>query len=530
MKSDKQSPSSSSSSSMDSPFQNDDVFLDALDVCPFHHCSAAGHHRSPESSPSSSSTISHPDPPSPSPATTLRRRSIRRRSPVRDSTNHTNSDSDSNLINASRTSFRTKPNREILKENENFPEKVRSFQTLPLPLPNVVTEEKSEESTLTTAQNDAVPGDSAESSSQLTDSSSNSLDYITGLVIRLIVFQVKLFVFLMKLPVLSIFYFCMFFVNPFGTIKKGKAYFMGILGRAWGCVLGFIGPSLEGFFKDNKSMWNVAFRYGWGLLWSIYVCCILIALLVSSLVISGFLMKCLVEKPFRMRHVLNFDYTKQSPVAYVPIMSCAGVGVGQDLEKGVVAASGWVGKGVIPARQKVQVTVSLVVPESGYNRNLGVFQIRVDFLSSNGKTIASSSQPCMLKFRSEPIRLIMTFLKIVPLVTGYISETQTLDVKIRGLVVGDVPASCLKVTLEQRAEYLSGAAGIPQIYDSAILVESELPLFKRIIWYWKMSLFVWITIMAFMMQLLFVLVCCWPVIIPRTRQRSETNNNLNATS
>ncbi|KAK7261356.1 hypothetical protein RIF29_27665 [Crotalaria pallida] len=42
-------------------------------------------------------------------------------------------------------------------------------------------EEKSEKSTLTTAQNDAVLGDSAESSSQLTDSSSNSLDYITGL-------------------------------------------------------------------------------------------------------------------------------------------------------------------------------------------------------------------------------------------------------------------------------------------------------------------------------------------------------------
>ncbi|KAK7290542.1 hypothetical protein RIF29_05041 [Crotalaria pallida] len=49
---------------------------------------------------------------------------------------------------------------------------------------NVVTEEKSEESTLTTAQNDAILGDSAESSSQLTDSSSNSLDYITGLIDR----------------------------------------------------------------------------------------------------------------------------------------------------------------------------------------------------------------------------------------------------------------------------------------------------------------------------------------------------------
>lgn len=60
----------------------------------------------------------------------------------------------------------------------------------------------------------------------------------------------------------------------------------------------------------------------------------------------------------------------------------------------------------------------------------------------------------MLRFRSEPIRLVTTFLKIVPLLTGYISETQTLDAKMNDFVEGDVPTSCLKVTLEQRAEYL----------------------------------------------------------------------------
>lgn len=440
------------------------------------------------------------------------------------------------MINGSRTSFRRDRNPEISKENENFSEKhssnqeeVRSF-----PSASVITEEKNDESTLTTAENYDVSGNSAESALELVDSSSNSLDYVAGLVIRAIEFQIKLFVLLLKFPVLLMFHGCMFFVDPFGTIKKGKGFFMGILARMWGCVFGCIGPSFEGFFNEHNSLWKVAFRCGWGLLWSIYVCCILIALLVSSLFVSGFLVKYLVEKPFQMRQVLNFDYTKQSPVAYVPLMSCAGVGGRQDSETNV-AIGGWMDKRVIPARQKVQVTVSLVVPESEYNRNLGVFQIRVDFLSSNGKTIASSSQTCLLKFRSEPIRLIMTFLKIAPLVTGYISETQTLNVKIRGLVVGDVPISCLKVILEQRAEYLPGA-GIPQIYDSSVLIESELPLFKRIIWYWKMSIFIWITIMAFMMELLFVLVCCWPIIVPRTRQRSGsargtgTQNNLQATS
>lgn len=127
----------------------------------------------------------------------------------------------------------------------------------------------------------------------------------------------------------------------------------------------------------------------------------------------------------------------------------------------------------------------------------------------------------MLRFRSQLIRLITTLLKIVPLVTGYTSETQTLNVKMRGFEEGDLPTSCLKVTLEQRAEYQPGA-GIPEIYDASLIVESELPLFKRLLWLWKMSIFIWIAMMAFFTELLFALVCCTPIIIPKTRQRLDS--------
>ncbi|KAJ1426178.1 Seipin family [Sesbania bispinosa] len=495
--------------------QDDDVFFDAFRDCPFHHCSGDADH-SPESS-ASASTVCFSDTPSPSPATTIRHRSIRRQSPVRESADTV---SESNLINGATTSFQSNQNHANSKENERIPEKCDSNQGKDLSLPS--TEERNEESTLTTATHDEGPGDSVDSAAELGDSSSNLLEYVAGLVVRAIVFQIKIFIVLIKLPVLLLFHTGMFFVDPFGTMRKGKGFLIGILGRVWCFVCGCIGPSAQGWFQEHNSFWNVAFRCGWGFLWSIYVCCILFAILVFSLVVSGFLVKYLVEKPFQMRQVLNFDYTKQSPVAFVPITSCAGIGGVHDSENDF-AVSRWMSRKVIPAKQKVQVTVSLLVPESGYNTNLGVFQIRVDFLSSNGKTIASSSQPCMLKFRSEPIRLIMTFLKMAPLITGYISETQTLNVKMRGFVEGDVPTSCLKVTLEQRAEYLPGA-GIPQLYDSSIFIESELPLFKRIIWNWKMTIFVWITMMVFMMELLFVLLCCWPIIIPRTRQRSGSGD------
>lgn len=151
--------------------------------------------------------------------------------------------------------------------------------------------------------------------------------------------------------------------------------------------------------------------------------------------------------------------------------------------------------------------------------------MRVDFLSSNGKIITSSSQPYMLRFRSEPVRIALTFLKMAPLIAGYVSETQTLNVKMRGFIEKDnIPTSCLKVTLVQRAEYRPGA-GIPEIYDASLVLESELPFLKRIIWQWKLSIFVWITMVAFIFEVLFVLLCCRPIIFPRIRRRSASSHN-----
>jgi seipin len=153
-------------------------------------------------------------------------------------------------------------------------------------------------------------------------------------------------------------------------------------------------------------------------------------------------------------------------------------------------------------------------------------QIRADFLSADGKTLASKSHPSILKFKSEPIRFLLTFLKAAPLVAGYISESQTLALKIKGFTERDVPTSCLKVIIGHRAEYRPGA-GIPEIYDASIVLESELPLLKRIIWYWKKTIFIWICMVLFMMELLFALICCRSVIIPRAmlRDGSAINNS-----
>jgi len=232
------------------------------------------------------------------------------------------------------------------------------------------------ESTVTTATIDDAVNDSADSALRLGDSSSSFLELIAGLIIQALEFQIKLIFMFIKYPMIFMFRCCLFFMDPFGIRKLGKDIIFGIMLRIWSVVFGYIEPYVRKLYKGNESIWSVMLRFGWGLLWSIYVCCVLVGLLVSSFVFSGILMKCFVEKPIQMKEVLNFDYTKLSPVAYVPIISCDGVVKGKDYENGVEVGKGMMmGERVIPTRHKVQVTVSLRVPESGYNRNLGVFQV-----------------------------------------------------------------------------------------------------------------------------------------------------------
>ena len=158
------------------------------------------------------------------------------------------------------------------------------------------------------------------------------------------------------------------------------------------------------------------------------------------------------------------------------------------------------------------------------NHSLFSPKVKLDFLTVNGKTLESSRRPCMLHFKSEPIRILLTFLKIAPLITGYSLESQTLDLHFRGFNERDTPTACLRVTVEPRAEFRPGA-GIPEIYAASLALNSELPLLKRILWNWKTTIFIWISMMMFCMELFFTLLCCKPIIIPRARLRGGSTNN-----
>ncbi|KAG5597541.1 hypothetical protein H5410_038773 [Solanum commersonii] len=264
----------------------------------------------------------------------------------------------------------------------------------------------------------------------------------------------------------------------------------------------------------TKSWLKVMFC--WALFWAAYVCFLLVGLLIMGFVVSGLTMRRLLEEPIETTKALNFDYTKTSPVAFAPLAS-------NGLSSPLVSKPK-IENRPIPYNHKLQLTVSLTMPESEYNRKLGIFQVRVDCLSSNGEVTATSSYPSMLKFKSQPIRLVETAIKSIPLVTGFQSEVQNLKLVVNDFTEGFEPTACFKVVIEKRAEYQPEGAGIPEIYSATLHVETELPQIKKIIWIWRRTVFVWIGIFAFLCQLSFSLIFCGTLILPGRRIMSVLGN------
>ncbi|KAI3697764.1 hypothetical protein L6452_30861 [Arctium lappa] len=337
---------------------------------------------------------------------------------------------------------------------------------------------------------------------------SNFLFILAGLVIKTIAFQSSLLVGFISYPLWLMYSSYMFLIDPFAIIRRGTSYIKKSISRFLRLCYGNLKWLLNLWIRRNRSTWKFCLQIGWGLLSSALVGIVLGCLLVMGFVISGALMKCILEEPIQKIEQLNFDYTRDTPTAFVPIMACP-----EPLCLDCDGKSAQRSR-VIPLDHKLQATVSLTLPESDYNRNLGIFQVRVDFLSSNGKPLLSTIQPCMLPFKSKPIRLLLTVFKLAPLITGYSSESQTINIKFSGHTETEVPTSCLRVVMEPRAQFASHG-GVPEIYTAYLKLESKLPLLKRILWSWKATIFIWTSMVMFTVGLLFILAIIVPWLWPR---------------
>ncbi|KAL6642262.1 hypothetical protein ACP70R_020443 [Stipagrostis hirtigluma subsp. patula] len=235
------------------------------------------------------------------------------------------------------------------------------------------------------------------------------------------------------------------------------------------------------------------------------------AVLVSALFVSallGFvLVRHWVEEPVTVRQQLFFDYTEAQPSAAVALGAARGTGV------------------TLPAGHSVRVSLALLMPDSYYNREVGMFQIKAEAVSVSGITMASATQPYMLRYKSTPLRLAQSTLMFVPLTLGMRSETQSANIMVLHFKEGygrHKRTGLIRVLLQPRAVTVQ----LPQVYKAEILVQTTLPWMKSLARRLKWTLWVWASVSIYVVLVVLAICLVGPLALSaRRRGLSELQVN-----
>lgn len=107
-------------------------------------------------------------------------------------------------------------------------------------------------------------------------------------------------------------------------------------------------------------------KLGLGFLGAVYACMVLIAVFIFAAFVGVWLVQIWVEEPVFVRERLYFDYSEPHPEALFSF--------------GVVGEQGFQGSQRkrqmgVPVGQTIYVSLVLLMPESGFNRDIGMFQV-----------------------------------------------------------------------------------------------------------------------------------------------------------
>ncbi|KAJ1650961.1 hypothetical protein IWQ61_008364 [Dispira simplex] len=85
---------------------------------------------------------------------------------------------------------------------------------------------------------------------------------------------------------------------------------------------------------------------------------------------------------------------------------------------------------VLQTGQVYQVTLTLSIPRSPANRQLGNFMVGLDLRNVANTTVGQSMRPALLKYQSTLIRTVSSILRMIPLVLGWVDEAHTITVAL----------------------------------------------------------------------------------------------------
>ncbi|OAY78908.1 hypothetical protein ACMD2_07825 [Ananas comosus] len=291
--------------------------------------------------------------------------------------------------------------------------------------------------------------------------------------------------------------------TPIGWIVKMVACQVELVTTA---ILNLAEPFVAPLSKRQNAPSRAAHRsaatlhqISFGLLGAACTSVMLIGVMVVAVLLSLSLVKLLIDEPVHVRQTLYFDYTQPHP--------------------NTVIALGGPKTRMVPTRHTTHVLLNMLMPESNHNHKIGIFQA-TEAIASNGDVIEASSQPCMLRYRSLPVRLMRTMLMGVPLLAGVSSETQKITMEILRYKERQPKTELIRVSLRPRA----GTTDLPQLYEADIVIRTQLPWGKEFMYNWRWTFYVWTSFYMYIV-LLIVLICCYkPSIFPTVRSTNRVDH------
>ncbi|XP_057245051.1 seipin [Malurus melanocephalus] len=82
--------------------------------------------------------------------------------------------------------------------------------------------------------------------------------------------------------------------------------------------------------------------------------------------------------------------------------------------------------------QIYRISLELELPESGVNRDLGMFMVGLTCYGNGGKTLATAARSAMLHYRSRLLRALHTVAFAGLFLSGFAEQSQTLEVELMG--------------------------------------------------------------------------------------------------
>uniref|UniRef100_A0A0D9XWX3 Seipin n=1 Tax=Leersia perrieri TaxID=77586 RepID=A0A0D9XWX3_9ORYZ len=144
--------------------------------------------------------------------------------------------------------------------------------------------------------------------------------------------------------------------------------------------------------------------------------------------------------------------------------------------------------------------------------------IKSEAISASGITIATTTQPYMIRYRSSSIRLMQNTLLSLPLTMGILSESQSANLKLLYYREGHgrhKRTSLIRVMLQPRAMTVH----LPQVYKAEIIVQTSLPWMKELIRASKWTLCVWVSLSVYVFILVLAICCVRVPSVFSTRDR-----------